>query len=125
MVLRLTIGCSFFRKNHMVINVMVILPSGERPIVEGSAISGVKPGLIGGPKPSVDFLGEEVGTIATIKVAQTARCPDVLHAYESRSKRKSVAVRQLFGKQPFWQPLEVLIPPCAYSQQQHLSARFN
>jgi len=54
--------------------------SGERPIVEGSAISGVKPGLIGGPEPSVDFLGEEVGTIATIKVAQTARCPDVLHA---------------------------------------------
>lgn len=54
--------------------------SSERPIVEGSAISGVKPGLIGGPEPSVDFLGEEVGTIATIKVAQTARCPDVLHA---------------------------------------------
>ena len=65
---------------------MVILPSGERPIVEGSAISGVKPGLIGGPEPSVDFLGEEVGTIATVKVAQTARCPDVLHAYESRRR---------------------------------------
>lgn len=80
-----------FLKNHMVINVMVILPSGERPIVEGSAISGVKPGLIGRPEPSVDFLGEEVGTIATIKVAQTARCPDVLHAYESRRSRKSVA----------------------------------
>ena len=76
---------------------MVILPSGERPIVEGSAISGVKPGLIGGPEPSVDFLGEEVGTIATIKVAQTARCPDVLHAYESRRSRKSVAAAVVLG----------------------------
>ena len=56
------------------------LPSGERPVMEGSAVGRVKPGLVGGPEPSVDFLGEEVGAITTIKVTQTARSPNVFHA---------------------------------------------
>ena len=56
---------------------LVVLPSSERPVMESGAIGRVKPGLVGGPEPSVDFLGEKIGAITTIKITQTARSPNV------------------------------------------------
>ena len=35
--------------------------------------------LVGGPEPAVDVLGEEVGAVAAVKVAQATRCPEVRH----------------------------------------------
>ena len=42
------------------------------------SVGGREPGLVGRPEPAVDVLGEEVGPVATVKVAETARGPDVL-----------------------------------------------
>jgi len=52
--------------------------SGERPVMESSAVGRVQPGLIGGPKPSVDFFGEEVGSVTPVKVTKATRGPNVL-----------------------------------------------
>ncbi len=54
-----------------------------RPVVEASAavaVGGRKPVLVGGPEPAVDVLGEELGSIAAVEVAQATRSPDVWHA---------------------------------------------
>ena len=52
-------------------------PSGAGPVVEGGAIGRAETSLVGGPEPSVDVLREEVGTIAAVKVTETARGPEV------------------------------------------------
>jgi len=45
--------------------------------VEGTGVGGSKPSLVGRPKPSVDVLGEKVGTVTAVKVAETAGSPEV------------------------------------------------
>ena len=47
--------------------------------MEGSAIGRVKSSLIGRPKPTVDDFGEEIGTITTIEITQTARSPNIFN----------------------------------------------
>ncbi len=52
-----------------------------------SAVGGRESGLVGRPEPAVDVLGEEVGSVAAVKVAQTARGPDVLDAYRKKERQ--------------------------------------
>ena len=54
----------------------------------GGGVGGREASLVGGPEPSVDALGEEVGAVATVKVAETARGPDVFHACQNQVERK-------------------------------------
>jgi len=53
--------------------------SGERPVSESAsgAVGGGDGGLIGGPEPTVDVLGEESGSVTSVEIAETARSPDV------------------------------------------------
>ena len=54
------------------------LPSGSGPVVEGRvAVGWCEAGLVGRPEPAVQVLREEVGTVATIEVAETARSPEI------------------------------------------------
>lgn len=48
------------------------LPSSEGPVMESSSICGIEPSLISRPEPAIDVLGEEIGTVTTVKVTQTA-----------------------------------------------------
>ncbi len=43
------------------------------------AVGRGEPGLVGGPEPPVDVLGEEVGAVAPAEVAQATGRPEVLH----------------------------------------------
>ena len=56
------------------------LPSSEGPIMESSSVGGIQSGLIGRPKPSIDTLWEEIGSVTAIKVAQTSWGPNVLNS---------------------------------------------
>ena len=47
----------------------------------GLAVGGREPGLVGGPEPPIDVLGEEVGTVAAVEVAQTPGGPEVGHIH--------------------------------------------
>ena len=51
--------------------------SSAGPVVEGGTIGWTETSLVRRPEPSVDVLWEEVGTIATVKVTETARGPEV------------------------------------------------
>ena len=44
----------------------------------GGAVGGREPGLVSGPEPAVDVLGEEVRTVTAAKVAQATGGPEVL-----------------------------------------------
>ena len=63
--------------------VVRLLPAeapGVRPVVEGPAGVGGRHRHLGGrPEPAVDVLREEVGSVAAVKVTQTARGPEVRH----------------------------------------------
>jgi len=54
--------------------------SGEGPVVEAAGrVGGTESGLVSGPEPSVDGLGEEVGSVAAVEVTKSARSPEVGH----------------------------------------------
>jgi len=54
--------------------------SSEGPVVEaGGRVGGAEPGLVSRPEPSVDSLGEEVGSVTAVEVAKSARSPEVGH----------------------------------------------
>jgi hypothetical protein len=63
---------------------MLLLPSGEGPVLEGIAVGGIKPNLVGRPEPAVDVLGGKVLTITTVKVAKTTGSPDIFDACNSK-----------------------------------------
>ena len=48
--------------------------------MEAVSVGGRHLGLVGAPEPAVDVLGEEAGGVATVKVAEPARRPEVLGA---------------------------------------------
>merc|ERR1740129_1355442 len=51
--------------------------SSAGPVVEGGTIGWTETSLVCRPEPTVDVLREEVGTVATIKVTETAGGPEV------------------------------------------------
>jgi len=52
--------------------------SSAGPVVEGGpAVSGGQASLVGGPEPAVDVLGEEVRSVTSIEVTETAGGPEV------------------------------------------------
>ena len=53
------------------------LPSSERPITVATFALGWDPIAPGGPKPPIDNVGRQIGTIATIEVAFTSTSPNV------------------------------------------------
>lgn len=57
--------------------------SGEGPVLESSSICGIEPSLISRPEPSIDLLGEEIRAVATVKVTQASRCPDIFDVSNS------------------------------------------
>lgn len=54
--------------------------SGEGPVMEGTRRVGRgQSSLVSRPKPSVNVLGEEIRTVASVKVAKSARGPEIGH----------------------------------------------
>ena len=51
--------------------------SSAGPVVESGSIGWTEASLVCRPEPTVDVLREEVGTIATVKVTEAARGPEV------------------------------------------------
>jgi len=56
-----------------------LVSSGTGPIVESIAVCGRETGLVGGPEPPVDVLGEEVGPVAPVEVTEATGGPEVGH----------------------------------------------
>ena len=56
------------------------LPSGGGPVMEGTRRVGRRQSsLVSRPKPSVNVLGEEIRTVASVKVTKSARGPEIGH----------------------------------------------
>ena len=51
--------------------------SSAGPVVESGSIGWTEASLVCRPEPTVDVLWEEIGTIAAVKVTETARGPEV------------------------------------------------
>ena len=51
--------------------------SGAGPVMEGGTIGRTETSLVCRPEPSVDVLREEVRAVATVKVTETTRGPEV------------------------------------------------
>jgi len=63
-----------------VIRLSAFESSGERPIMEvTSRVGWGQSSLVSGPKPSVNVLGEEIGTVASVEVTKSARSPEIGH----------------------------------------------
>ena len=56
-------------------------PPGVAPVSELRPVGWAHLHLVGGPEPPVDVLGEEVGTVAAVEVAQTPGGPEVGHIH--------------------------------------------
>lgn len=67
-------------------------PSSLRPVVESGSVGWVHPGLVGRPEPAVDVLGQKVVPVTTVKVAHTARSPEILGSWKREVKWKSSTV---------------------------------
>jgi len=81
-----------------------------RPVVEGGpAVCGREPGLVGRPEPAVDVLGEEVGSVAAVKVTQTARGPEVRHVGVDKALDPLVFLSGLEGDEVH-APLPAVVP---------------
>jgi len=60
--------------------------SGVGPFLERSSICGIHLCVVSSPEPSIDVLGEEIISVAAIKVTQTSRGPDVFGTSKSLLK---------------------------------------
>jgi len=62
-----------------------LVSSGTGPIVESIAVCGRETGLVGGPEPPVDVLGEEIGPVAPVEVTEATGGPEVGHVLVDES----------------------------------------